>query len=99
MLTARRLILLLVVVGSLTLPSVASAWTVTRSSTSTMYIDTATNNGLLYGSYAAYKVTNDTGSPVSDVWVKADTFSGSVVSLASTDDGLVHVGAMAAGAS
>lgn len=43
-------------------------------------------------------MTNNTGAALNDVWVRLENLSGGILSLATNEDGLTHVGPMAAGA-
>jgi hypothetical protein len=56
----------------------AFAVTVTRTSGAVMQTDFP--NGL-YCSYASYVISNNTATAYSNIWVKADAFTGGVVSL------------------
>ncbi len=69
------------------------AFTITRNSASVVYLDTGKN---LAGHYAAYQITN-TGVARDDVWVGVDSFAGGVVTLATNEDGIIQLGAMASG--
>src|SRR5262249_47271331 len=97
--TIRRTVLLLATCCiAVAAPSArAYAWTITRTSSPVFYIDTGISPQLL-GTYVAYQITNDGGTSYADIWAAVDTFTGGVVSLAPTEDGIVHLGAMAAGA-
>jgi LPXTG-site transpeptidase (sortase) family protein len=53
----------------------------------------------IQGNYVGYTITNTTGTAVPDVWVKLDTFSAATVTLAATEDGIYHLGPLAAGES
>ncbi len=64
----------------------------------TFYYDISSGNDI-QGMYVGYTITNTTGSEIPDVWVKLDTFSASTVALAPNEDGVYHLGALAAGAS
>ncbi len=103
---AVRALLALVVValGALAVPSVAHAVvpacgpanvTVTRASGPVLYLQT----GTLDSAYVMYKIQNATGAGYADLWVKAATFAGPQIGLASSESGLAHLGALAAGAS
>ncbi|MDT4965306.1 MAG: trimeric autotransporter adhesin, partial [Acidobacteriota bacterium] len=72
----------------------AQAFTITRTSLPKFYIDSGAN---LRGMYVSYQILNNSGTNYPDVWVGVDTFTGGVVSLASGEDGVVHLGAMAPG--
>ena len=64
----------------------------------TFYYDISSGNDI-QGMYVGYTITNTTGSEIPDVWVKLDTFSVATVALAPDEDGVYHLGALAAGAS
>ena len=78
-------------------PCSSSNITVTRVSSPIFYIDVRSPAQL--DAYVAYSITNSTGSSINDLWVKLENFAGSVLSLSSTEDGIVHVGALANGVS
>jgi uncharacterized repeat protein (TIGR01451 family) len=81
----------------LALPQVALAqFTLVRTSSPVFYNDVG-NNPSLQCMYASYEVTNTGGSTIADVWVDITNFTGGVVTLAPTEDGLVQLGAMAPG--
>jgi len=84
------LLLALLCLGSAT----AQAFTITRTSSPKFYTDIGKG---IQGMYVSYQITNNSGTNYADVWVGADTFTGGVVSLANGEDGLVQLGAMAAG--
>lgn len=73
----------------------AFAVTVTRTSGAVMQTDFP--NGL-YCSYASYVISNNTATAYSNIWVKADAFTGGVVSLGGGDNGLYHIDDLASGA-
>lgn len=64
--------------------------------TLTFYEDTGTGQR---GFYVGYSIKNNAASTSSDVWVKLDTFSGGGlrIGLAPNEDGVVHLGPLAAG--
>jgi hypothetical protein len=77
--------------------SEAHAFTITRISGSVLYRDGAAG---LVGAYEGYQLTNNDGMAYSDLWVASEGFAtGATVHLASNEDGLVHIGPMASGAS
>jgi uncharacterized repeat protein (TIGR01451 family) len=78
-----------------------SVGTITRiSSPSKFYVDTgAAPSPLPTGMYVGYKITNTSGTAYSDLWVKLETFSGGIIGLGTNEDGIVHVGSLASGAS
>jgi uncharacterized repeat protein (TIGR01451 family) len=57
------------------------------------------DNRTITSEYEAIKITNNSGTNFADVWAKADTFTGGVVSLGTNEDGYYQIGALAAGAS
>lgn len=65
---------------------------ITRTSGDIFYIDSGDN---LKGMYAAYRVTNNTGAALDEMWVGIGSFTGGVVGLATYEDGLVKVGNLA----
>ena len=67
---------------------------INRTSDAVIYIDTANN---VYCSYAAYQIVNNDGVAYSNLWVKADTFSGTIVSLGGGDPGQYNIGSLAVG--
>ena len=106
-LTRSILVRLLGNVGSIALMTFAilwgeSAWadpTVTRTSGSVLYIEEDTTPQLR-GNYISYQITND-ATPRTNVWVKLRNLpaysSTGNITLAQYEDGLVQLGAMAAG--
>ena len=70
--------------------------TVTRKASPTIYIDTGIDPAL-QGFYVAYEITNNSTS-YEDLWVRAQNFSGGIVSLGAGEDGITHVGPLANGA-
>ena len=84
-----------VVLGALGLALPVSAVTITRRSGAVLYTDM--NKGL-YCCYAEYAVSNDTANTTySNIWVKADTFTGGFVKLGGGDPGLYHLDDLAPG--
>ena len=71
-----------------------AAITITRTSSPVFYSDIT--NGLTDG-YAAYRITTDVA--VTDCWAQIGGFSGPNISLSTYEDGLYHLGPMAAGSS
>jgi uncharacterized repeat protein (TIGR01451 family) len=51
------------------------------------------------GMYVGYTITNNSGTNYSDLWVKLENFTGGIINLATYEDGIVHVGPLANGAS
>jgi hypothetical protein len=70
--------------------------TITRISAPVFYIDTRSPG--LYGTYIEYKLTNTGASDIDDLWVKLEGFSGTLISLATNEDGVSHVGRLQPGA-
>ncbi|HKU44704.1 MAG TPA: DUF4215 domain-containing protein, partial [Polyangiales bacterium] len=79
------------------LTGTAHAFTITRVSGSILYRDGGAG---LVGAYEGYRLTNDGAVARSDVWVTSEGFTGGAsIQLASTEDGVQHIGPMAAGES
>src|SRR5436190_5805244 len=76
-----------------------AAFTVTRTSDSYFYISASAAANNIRNMYVAYRITNTGPGAQSDVWVKLDTFTGGIVSLATNEDGLYHIGPLNAGQS
>src|SRR4051795_7382613 len=74
----------------------AFGFVITRTSSPVFYIDTSVTP-TLQGMYVSYQIKNDSGVNYPDIWVRADSFGGGIVSLAPGEDGLVHLGTLAAG--
>ncbi len=71
--------------------------TITRiSAPGKFYIDSGTTPASL-GMYVGYKITNNSGSAYSDLWVKLENFTGGIIGLGTNEDGIVHVGYLASG--
>src|SRR5215831_1522574 len=78
---------------------ICSATSITTTSGNVIYVDSAGNvNPNLLGNYVSYNVTNDTGAPIADAWVTIGNFNGGFVSLGVNENGIYHVGQLAAGA-
>src|SRR6266481_6060288 len=78
---------------------VCSATSITSTSGSVIYVDSAGNvTPNLFGNYVSYNITNDTGAPIADAWATIGNFAGGFLSLGGNENGLYHLGAMAAGA-
>jgi hypothetical protein len=77
------------------LPSLIQAVTIARKSSPVFYIDSS-ETPMQKANYVAYLITNDTASPISDVWVQITT-SGTIVSLAPTENGITRLGSIAPG--
>ncbi|MCC5616139.1 DUF11 domain-containing protein [Nostoc sp. CHAB 5836] len=71
---------------------------ITRISSPVFYIDTGVSPSP-QGMYVGYTINNTSGSAYPDLWVKLENFTGTRLGLASTENGIVHVGPLAAGAS
>lgn len=65
------------------------ALTITRTSDSVLYIDTSAS---VWCSYASYQIGNNDGVAYSNLWVKIDSFSPSVVRLGGGDPGQYNLG-------
>src|SRR2546427_7585731 len=74
----------------------AHAFSITRTSSDVFYLSNNASNNIA-SMYVAYRVQNTTPSLEPDVWVKLDTFVGGSVALATYEDGLYHLRAMAPG--
>jgi len=90
----RALVPCLVLSSVLLAPAAARAVTITRASSDTFYLDAGDS---LYAGYAAYRVVNDSGPDIADLWVRASSFAGPNLSLAPNEDGLVRLGGLATG--
>ncbi len=78
---------------------VCSATSITSTSGSVIYVDSASNvTPNLFGNYVSYNITNDTGAPIADAWATLGNFAGGFLSLGGNENGLYHLGAMATGA-
>ncbi len=75
---------------------VQAQFSVQRTSSPVFYNDVGESPSL-QGMYASYEITNTSLTGYGDVWVDIGNFSGGVVALAPTDDGLVHLGALTPG--
>jgi hypothetical protein len=81
----------------------SSTYTVTISGVSspTFYIENDPAFQNLFGMYIGYRITNNgtlASQDCEDLWVKADTFAGGFLGLASNEDGITHLGPLAHGA-
>jgi len=74
----------------------ARAVTVTRTSSPVFYFDTSANPTALQCMYVSYQITN-TGSYQPNVYATIGSFTGTFITLAPSEDGVVHLGAMNAG--
>lgn len=72
----------------------AQNYTVARTSHTILLADDAHADAHLCN-YAAYRITAD--APVTDVWAAIGNFAGGRITLAATDDGVYHVGAIPSG--
>jgi len=70
---------------------------ITHTSSDHFFIDT-TQGDVATCNYASFRITND-ATPDADLWVKIDSFTGGVVGPAPGEDGIFHLGALAATAS
>jgi uncharacterized repeat protein (TIGR01451 family) len=71
----------------------AQAFTITRTSSPVFYTDFGAN---IRGMYVSYQIRNNSATSYADVWVAVDSFTGTSVSLATGEDGIVQLGPMAA---
>lgn len=85
---------LIVLASLLIVQGAQAAVTITRTSSPVFYSDIT--NGLTDG-YVAYRITTTTA--VADAWAQIGNFSGLNISLGTHEDGLYHLGPMAAGSS
>lgn len=69
----------------------ARALIINRTSDSVIYIDTSSS---VYCSYASYQIINTDGATYSNLWVKVDSFTGTVVKLGGGDPGLYNIGTL-----
>ncbi|HET9339807.1 MAG TPA: IPTL-CTERM sorting domain-containing protein [Casimicrobiaceae bacterium] len=69
----------------------AQTYTVTRTSHTILFADDAHSTSHLCN-YAAYRITAD--AAVTDVWATIGNFAGGRITLAATEDGVYHVGAI-----
>jgi Cys-rich repeat protein len=96
--TSSRSLLFIIAASAMFLLSVgsASAASVERTSAPVLHIDSDNGNPPfpLTAAYASYKVTNDDAMNYPDVWLVADSFQGGFISLAASEDGIVHLGPM-----
>jgi uncharacterized repeat protein (TIGR01451 family) len=75
-----------------------SAVTIASTSGSVIYVDSASNvTPNVLGNYVSFSVTN-TGSSIADAWATIGSFSGGFVSMGVNENGIYHIGPMAAGA-
>lgn len=89
---------LMLLESCLCLAESAEALVITQTSSDTFYGDFNVSPALT-SSYASFIITNDSGLPVSDLWVSLSGFSGGVLGLAPLEDGVFQLGDLAAGAS
>lgn len=75
-------------------------WTVAGVSDSVFYVDLSPPAGgtPITSGYLGYAITNNTGSNEADLWVQVENVAGGHLALATNEDGLVHVGPIANGA-
>ena len=94
----RRVLICLAALGALSLSTLAAAAvTITTPVFTTLIWENKTvpTTPATSCNYFAYKITTDaTARP--DVWVKLSTFAGGTISLAPNEDGVMHLGAIAA---
>lgn len=71
---------------------------VTRISSPIFYFDPSLTPKLSSG-YVGYRISNDSGAAIDDLWVAVDNFKGAVISPAPYENGVSHVGPLGAGQS
>jgi hypothetical protein len=71
---------------------------VTRVSSPIFYFDPGLTPKLSSG-YVGYRITNNSGSAIEDLWAVIDNFSGTVIARAPYENGVSHVGPLGAGKS
>ncbi len=93
----RRSAALFACISALAFPAsgAAQTFTISRTSSPIFYLDLSSG---LQAMYVSYQITN-TGAPAGDVWADVTNFTGGVITLATNEDGLVHLGAIGTGAS
>jgi hypothetical protein len=82
--------------GWLFLSATAEAFVITPTSSNTFYGDFNISPAMT-AAYTSFNITNDTGAPAPDLWVSIGGFSGGALGLAPLEDGVFHLGALAAG--
>src|SRR5215213_1626365 len=75
----------------LALASQAFALSITRTSDAVLYVDVSAN---VYCSYASYRIVNNDAVAYSNLWVKADSFSGAIVKLGGGSAGQFNLGSL-----
>ncbi len=71
---------------------------VTRVSSPIFYFDPGLTPKLSSG-YVGYRITNNSGSAIEELWAAIDNFSGTVISRAPYENGVSHVGPLGVGQS
>ena len=71
--------------------------TITSVSSPVLYYDTSITPSLT-GFYEGYQVVNTSGANYADLWAQAGSFSSTSIGLAPYENGMYHVGSLAAGA-
>ncbi|MGQ7848166.1 hypothetical protein ACUNV4_26960 [Granulosicoccus sp. 3-233] len=89
---SRAIGLALIILGFLS--HAHAAVDVDRMSSPTIHV--ASSAGFV-GMYAAYQITNNSSSDITDLWVGTENFSGSIISTGSGEDGFVSLGPLAVG--
>ena len=82
--------------SAVTAPLFAPCGSITTASSPILYRDMGVSN--VTDEYVAYKITNTTGSLITDLWVRLTPCVACNVTLSTNEDGLYHVGPLAAGA-
>lgn len=95
--TCRAMAARVLVVGLLLMAGAlpAAAITITRTSGSVLQTDIPKG---LSCCYVSYIISNNTAVAYSNIWVKVDSFTGSIVALAGGDSGMCHVDDLPPGA-
>ena len=76
-----------------------AAISITRTSGDVFYLSSQAGSNNIRNMYVAYRITNTGVAAETDLWVKLDTFTGGVVSLAAQEDGLYRLYALGPGES
>src|ERR1051325_6614314 len=93
-----RAALFLLVLLIVSAPACSAAASITSTSGNVIYVDSAsTVTPNLLGNYVSFNITN-TGSSIADAWATIGNFSGGFVSLGVNENGIYHIGPLAAGA-
>jgi hypothetical protein len=69
-------------------------WTINKTSSDTIYVDSGNGN---MAAYSSYQVANSTGTTVSDLWVQVTNLAGTSVGLAPLTNGTYEIGSLGNG--